>query len=30
MQTARQMLEAGLDWGSNTRFTGIAPRDLEP
>ena len=29
VQTARQMLEAGLDWDSITRFTGIAPRDLE-
>ncbi len=30
LQTARQMLEAGLDWASITRFTGIAPTDLEP
>jgi hypothetical protein len=25
----RQMLEAGLDWASITRFTGLVPGDLE-
>ncbi len=29
VQTARQMLEAGLDWASITRFTGAVPGDLE-
>jgi predicted transposase/invertase (TIGR01784 family) len=29
VQTARQMLEAGLDWASITRFTGVVPGDLE-
>jgi len=29
MQTARQMLEAGLDWASITRFTGLVPGDIE-
>ena len=29
LQTARQMLEAGLDRASITRFTGMVPGDLE-